>query len=122
MADEIKASSMEPITQDDVNQIKGKGLSYYKLSGVPGGSSVVLEITGMVKVKNAKYPIKDKDYALRCFLGNGQVMDVSSGPVAGALTRMVVIQNDVIVPFKVKITKKVTNKIGESPYIIESVV
>ena len=117
--EEIKKQVTEEITGDDVNATRGMGLSYYKISSITPGEPAVLEITSAVKVRNPKYPIRGLDYAYRFTLGNGQVMDISSRPVAGELIRLGFGQGDKFHPFKVKISRKPVNKIGETPYILD---
>lgn len=116
--EEVIKSTTEEITAADIDAARNMGLSYYKLSSIQPGSPVVLEIVKIAKLKGAKYTLKGKDYSLRCTLGTGQVMDVTSIPVAGEFTRLGYGQGDTFKPFRVKISRKPTNKIGETPYII----
>lgn len=121
MTEEIKKSTVEEFTPEEISQAKSMGLSYYKLSSVMVGEPVELDITGLSKVRGGKYTLPKKDYSMRVALGTGQVMDVTSGPVAGALHRIGYKKGTEFTPFSVKITRKQTNKIGESPYIVEEV-
>lgn len=114
-------TKMEPISPEEIAQAKSMGLRYYKLSSILPGHPAVLEVVGLAKVRGGKYTLPNKDYSMRVSLGDGQVMDVTSGPVAGALTRMGYKNGTTFAPFKVQVTRKQTNKIGETPYILEEV-
>lgn len=119
MQDDIRKTTTEEITTEDLEKTRSMGLSYFKLSSILPGEPVTIEITRMVKIKGAKYTLRGRDYSLRCYLGNGQVMDVTSLPIAGEFTRLGYGNGDTFQPFKVKINRKVVNKIGETPYIVE---
>ena len=111
----------EAITPEDLAQNRSMGLSYFKLSSITPGSPAELEVVGMTKVVGGKYTIRGKTYSLRVSLGSGKVMDVTSAPVAGELTRLGYDAHNVFKPFSVRITRKSVNKIGETPYILEKI-
>lgn len=109
---------MSPLDPQDVDQALQSGVSYFKLSGILPGTSTVVTITDISKNKKTKFPIAGLDYSYRCTLSNGQVMDVSSKIVAHQLVDLCH-KGGGFQQTAVKISRKQSNKIGETPYVVE---
>lgn len=111
---------MSPLDKDEVSQGRTMGMSFFKLSSIQPGQSQVIEVVEINKKPDTKYPIRGKDYCYRLTLADGRICDVNSIPVAGHLLRILYPENpETFVRAKVKITRKPSNKIGETPYEVD---
>lgn len=108
---------MSPLEADDVQFAKSTGNTYFKQSGLKAGESIELEIVDIEKNTATKYPLKGKTYSYRARLGDGRVWDIGSAGVAAALIRFANADKDgKFAPFKIRLTKALTQKPGQSQY------
>lgn len=109
-----------PLENEDIEAGRNAGFSFYKMSTITPGQPARLRVTGVSKLEGTKYPIKGKTWCYRFTLGNGQVVDVSSKAIYGEFIRRGFKDGaTTFTPFDCVIVRKSTNKVGESPYIVE---